>query len=194
MIAMNRAPGLTFLRTAMLTGVALLVAGCDRSDSAERSTPKTVLRAAIPDAGQAGPTDLDAAASTLPPGPGIYGDVALQNGSGAMSGTEVEIHAGPDRTIDFTLCETGCNTVRRTQYGVDGNALTASYSEPQENGLGQTLPPLPRNFRLTRHGADIAIEGEWLLGGTAVLKRLPTRYGLRAAEEREKETALLTRR
>lgn len=191
---MIRALGLTFLRTAMLAGGVLLVAGCDRSDPAERATPKTVLRAAIPEAGQGAQADLDAAASAIPPGPGIYGDVALQNGSGAMSGTEVEIHAGPDRIIDVTLCESGCNAVRRTQYNVDRNALTANYSEPQENGLGQALPPLLRDFRLTRHGADIAIEGGWLLGGTAVLKRLPTRYGLRAAEEREKETALLTRR
>lgn len=141
--------------TSVALGAVLLLGGC------QGSAPPEANNAAAP----------ANTASDLPVQPGIYGNV--QPGGGV----ELQIYGPPRDMLEVTFCKGPCTVIRRARYEVGDGVLSFSYLESAANGEGET-----RTLRLSQQGADVRAEDVAAGGAPMILRRLPRRIGLAAAQ------------
>lgn len=116
-----------------------------------------------------------------PIAPGIYGNVEFSADTGDLGGIEIEIHSGPDRIVDITVCEGWCEYAYRVTYE---ELMGTIYFQ-----IGDTGFP-PRKFRVSANGKDVLIEEDKELAVYKYrLKRQKMRFGLSVAEDSMKEYA-----
>ncbi len=112
--------------------------------------------------------------------PGIYGNVRPSPQTGKLEGMEMQVHALPRTLIEVTTCKAGCTSVRRVPYQVEGNAMNFAYRDDAPNGDGSAAVLA---FKISQQGDDVTIEGAGAGSEPLLLKRLPKRDGLTAAEK-----------
>lgn len=112
------------------------------------------------------------AASNLPVKPGVYGNVQ------PSGGMELQIYGPPRDMLEITLCKGPCTGINRSRYQVVPGALTF---RSQENGAKPDAAPI--DFKVSQQGEDLKVESEWTGPQPVILKRLPKRTALAAAQE-----------
>lgn len=131
----------------------LLVAGCQQEPAPEK-------------------TANELATANLPVKPGVYGNVQ------PSGGMELQIYGPPRDMLEITLCKGPCTGINRSRYQVVPGALTF---QSQEIGAGADAKPI--SFKVSQQGDDLKVESEWTGPQPVILKRLPKRTALAAAQE-----------
>lgn len=156
-----------FVTSGLVLASAMLLAGCQQAASPEG-------------AGNEGSPPATAAESNLPVRPGIYGNVAPDPATGKLEGMEMQVHALPRTLIEVTSCKAGCTAIRRIPYQIEGKAMTFAYRDEASSGNGSAAV---LTFKISQQGDDVTIEGAGAGSEPLLLKRLPKRDGLTAAEK-----------
>lgn len=113
--------------------------------------------------------------------PGIYGNVEFSADTGDLGGIEIEIHSGPNRIVDITVCEGWCEYAYQVTYE---ELMGTIYFQ-----IGNTGFP-PRKFRVSAKGKNVLIEEDQDFAAYKYrLKRQKMRFGLSVAEDSMEEYA-----